>query len=95
VQYSELTHYHLNQGSEFPDIKKLTIKVLGQMRGSLCGQMRIPAPARRQNRRETARKRPMRACGLSYLRACVKKFVKKFRTDFSPIFDELAVMQVG
>jgi hypothetical protein len=71
------------------------MQVLGQMRGSLCGQMRTPAPARRQNRRETALKRPMRACGVSYPRACVKKFGKKFRIDFSPIFDELAVMQVG
>ena len=26
VQYSELTHYHLNQGSEFPDIKILQCK---------------------------------------------------------------------
>jgi hypothetical protein len=43
VQYSELTHYHLNQGSELPDIKKLTMQVLSQMRVSLCGQMRTDA----------------------------------------------------
>jgi hypothetical protein len=95
VQYSELTHYHLNQGSEFPNIKKLTMQVLGQMRGSLCGQRRFPAPARRQNRRETTLKRPMRACGVSYPRACVKKSGKKFRIGFSSISDELTVNQVG
>jgi hypothetical protein len=39
--------------------------------------------------------RPMHACGVSYPRACVKKFGKKFQIDFSPISDELAVMQVG
>jgi hypothetical protein len=71
------------------------MQVLGQMCGSLCGQKRFPAPARRQNRRKTALKRPMRACGVSYPRTCVKKFGKKFRIDFSPISDELAVMQVG
>jgi hypothetical protein len=37
----------------------------------------------------------MRACGWAYPRACVKKSGKKFWIDFSPIFDELAVMQVG
>jgi hypothetical protein len=37
----------------------------------------------------------MRACGVSDPRVCVKEFGKKFRIDFSPIFDELAVMQVG
>jgi hypothetical protein len=37
----------------------------------------------------------MRACGVSYPRVCVKEFGKKFWIDFSPIFDELAVMQVG
>jgi hypothetical protein len=71
------------------------MQVLSQMRGSLYGQMRTSAHARRQNRRETARKRPMRACGVSYPRACVKEFGKKFRIDFSPISDEFAVMQVG
>jgi hypothetical protein len=50
---------------------------------------------RRQNRREKALKRTMRACGWAYPRACVKKSGKKFRIDFSPIFDELVVMQVG
>jgi hypothetical protein len=93
VQYSELTHYHLNQGSEFPDIKKLTMQVLSQMRGSLYGQMRACCVLTEQKR--TTRKRPMRACGVSYPRVCVKEFGKKFRIDFSPIFDELAVMQVG
>jgi hypothetical protein len=71
------------------------MQVVGQMRGSLCGQRCTPVHARRQNRRETTLKRPMRACGASYPRACVKKSGKKFRIDFSPIFDELAVMQVG
>jgi hypothetical protein len=71
------------------------MQVLGKMHGSLCGQKRFPAPARRQVNRKTALKRPMRACGASYPRACVKKFGKKFQIDFSPIFDELAVMQVG
>jgi hypothetical protein len=71
------------------------MQILGQMRGSLYGQMRTPAPARRQNRSKTTLMRPMRACGVSYPRACVKEFGKKFRIDFSPISDEFAVMQVG
>jgi hypothetical protein len=33
------------------------------MRGLLCGQRRIPAPARGQNRREKALKCTMRVCG--------------------------------
>jgi len=71
------------------------MQVLSQMRGSLCGQMRTSAHARRQNRRETVLKRSMRACGVSYPRACIKELGKKFRIDFSPISDEFAVMQVG
>jgi hypothetical protein len=54
VQYSELTHYHLKQGSEFPNIKSFTMQILksnarvsvwtdAQMRVSLCGQMRTYA----------------------------------------------------
>ena len=65
------------------------------MRGLLCEQRRIPAPARGQNKREKALMRTMRACGVSYPRACVKEFGKKFRIDFSPISDEFAVIQVG
>jgi hypothetical protein len=53
------------------------------------------APARRQNRREKALKRTMRACGWENPRACVKKSGKKIRIDFSPISDELTVNQVG
>jgi hypothetical protein len=52
--------------------------------------MRVDKTAERQ-----MLKHSMRACGVSDARACVKKFGKKFRIDFSPIFDELAVMQVG
>ena len=50
---------------------------------------------RGQNRREKALKRTMRACGQWYPRACVKKPGKKIRINFSPIFDEMTVNQVG
>jgi hypothetical protein len=89
VQYSELTHYHLKQGSEFPNIKKLTMQILSRMRMSFYGQMRTCA------RKCVDRCALMRACGVSGPRACVKESEKKFRIDFSPIFDEFDVMQVG
>jgi hypothetical protein len=42
VQYSEHTHYHLNkEKSDFPHIQGLTMQILVQMRGLLCGQRRI------------------------------------------------------
>ena len=42
VQYSEHTHYHLKkEKSDFPHIQGLTMQILVQMRGLLCGQRRI------------------------------------------------------
>ena len=71
------------------------MQILGQTRGLLCGQRRIPAPARGQNRREKVLMCTMHACGWQYPRACVKKSGKKIRINFSPISDELTVNQVG
>jgi hypothetical protein len=79
----------------FPTSKSLQCKFWFKGAASLCGQRRIPALMRRQNRREKALKRTMRACGWEYPRACVKKSGKKIRIDFSPISDELTVNQVG
>ena len=42
VRYSEHTHYHLKkEKSDFPHIQGLTMQILVQMRGLLCGQRRI------------------------------------------------------
>ena len=85
----------LSRKNDFPNIQSLTMPILSQARGLLCGQRRIWAPARRQNRREKALKHTMRACGWWYPRAWVKKSGKKIRINFSPISDELTVNQVG
>jgi hypothetical protein len=89
VQYSELTHYHLKQGSEFPNHQKLynanfksnarvSVWTDAQMRVSLYGQMRAYA----------------RLWDIRRARLC-QRVREKFRIDFSPIFDEFDVVQVG
>ena len=70
MQYSELTHYHLKQGSEFPNIKSFTMPILSRMCVSLYGQMRRCAC------HCADRCALMRVCGISDARACVKEFGK-------------------
>jgi MinD superfamily P-loop ATPase len=63
VQYSELTHYHLKQGSEFPNIKSLQCKFWVKCAGHCvdrCTLQRLRADKTEEKQRLCARCAPVR-----------------------------------
>jgi hypothetical protein len=62
VQYSELTHYHLNQGSEFPNIKSLQCKFWVECAGHCVDRgafLRLRADKSKEKQRLSARCAPV------------------------------------
>jgi hypothetical protein len=62
VQYSELTHYHLKQGSEFPNIKSLQCKFWVKRAGHCvdrCALPRLRADKTEEKQRLSARCTPV------------------------------------
>ena len=83
VQYSELTHYHLNQGSEFPNIKSLQCKFWVKCAGHCVDRsafLRLCAEKIEEKQRLSARCAPM-GCRT---RASVSKSLGKIPDRFLP-----------
>ena len=62
VQYSELTHYHLKQGSEFPNIKSLQCKFWVKCAGHCvdrCALLRLRVDKTKDKQRLSARCAPV------------------------------------
>jgi hypothetical protein len=79
----------------FPNIQSLTMQILVQMRGLLCGQRRIRrlrADRTEEKKRLRARRAPV---GWNTRALASKSPGRKIRIDFSPISDESTVNQVG
>jgi hypothetical protein len=81
----------------FPNIQKLTMQILGQMRRPHCvdrGAFGACARTRDEQRKMHRHAHDARLWA-GKPRACVKSPRRKIRMDFSPISGELTVKQVG
>ena len=85
----------LSRKTDFPSIQSLTMKILVQMHGLLCGQRHI---RRLCTDKTEEKKRLSTRCAPVGCRTCApasKSQGKKFWIGFSSISDELTVNQVG